>query len=174
MQPIASAAMKAGLGGAALVVIFIRVKHSKRPLPWFGLTKPPLVATLGFIAVYLAWMAGTDALTHWRGPWDFRPWHEAPLLASALRIVAVCVFGPFVEEFIFRGMLFAWLQERTRTAITIFATALGWSLLHYNYPWWVIAIIFVDGLILGLARWRTRSVLAPATMHMLFNLYAIW
>ena len=38
----------------------------------------------------------------------------------------------------------------------------------------MIAIIFVDGLILGLARWRTRSVFAPAAMHMLYNLYAIW
>jgi membrane protease YdiL (CAAX protease family) len=47
-------------------------------------------------------------------------------------------------------------------------------MLHYTYPWWVIAIIFVDGLILGLARWKTGSVIAPVVMHMLYNLYAIW
>jgi membrane protease YdiL (CAAX protease family) len=174
MQPIESALMKAGVGIAALAIISVRVKDSGRPPAWFGIVRPPLVATLGFTAIYLAWMFGTDALTHWRGPWDFRPWQQAPLLASALRVLAVCVFGPMVEEFIFRGAFFSWLQERVSIYLTIFATALSWSLLHYSYAWWVIAIIFVDGVILGVTRWRTRSVVAPAIMHMLYNLYAIW
>jgi membrane protease YdiL (CAAX protease family) len=174
MQPITSAAMKAGIGAAGVVILAIRMKRSSRPLSWFGVTVPPLVPTLGFIAIYLAWMLGSDALTHWRGPWDFRPWQQAPLLASALRVLAVCVLGPLVEELLFRGIIFSWLRERVNVGLTIGVTALGWSVLHYDYSWWVIAIIFVDGVILGLARWRTGSVFAPAIMHMLYNLYAIW
>jgi membrane protease YdiL (CAAX protease family) len=174
MDPIASAAMKAGLGATGVVVLSIRMERSNRPLSWFGVTAPPIVPTLGFLAVYLAWMLGSDALTHWRGPWDFRTWQQAPLLASALRLLAVCVLGPVVEELLFRGIIFSWLRERVNVGLTIGATALGWSLLHYDFAWWVIAIIFVDGVILGLARWRTRSVFAPAVMHMLYNLYAIW
>jgi membrane protease YdiL (CAAX protease family) len=174
MQPIASAAMKASLAAAGVIILSIRMKRSTRPLCWFGVTPPALITTLGFIAVYLAWMLGSDALTNWRGPWDFRPWQQAPLLASALRVLAVCVLGPLVEELLFRGIIFSWLRERMNVGLTIGATALGWSLLHYDYAWWVIAIIFVDGLILGLARWRTGSVFAPAVMHMLYNLYAIW
>lgn len=174
MQPVASAAMKVGIGAAGVAILLVRMKRSRRPLSWFGLTPPPLVQTLIFIAVYLAWMLGTDAVSHWRGPWDFRPWREAPLIASVLRVVAVCFFGPLVEEFIFRGIAFSWLAERMKIPLTIAATALVWSAMHYSYSWWVIAIIFVDGLILGLARWRTRSVIAPAVMHMLYNLYAIW
>jgi membrane protease YdiL (CAAX protease family) len=38
----------------------------------------------------------------------------------------------------------------------------------------VIAIIVVDGILLGLARWRTGSVFVPIVMHALYNLYAIW
>jgi len=38
----------------------------------------------------------------------------------------------------------------------------------------VIGVIFVDGLLLGLARWKTRSLFPPIVMHMLYNLYAIW
>jgi membrane protease YdiL (CAAX protease family) len=174
MQPIASAALKAGVSAAGAAILLVRMKRSQRPWPWFGVTLPPVVPTLAFIGVYLVWMLGTDALTHWRGPWDFRPWQEAPLIASALRVVAVCFFGPLVEELIFRGIAFSWLAERVNIPLTIAATALVWSAMHYNYAWWVIAIIFVDGLILGLARWRARSVLAPAAMHMLYNLYAIW
>jgi membrane protease YdiL (CAAX protease family) len=174
MQPIESAALKAGISIAGTALILFRMKRSGKPLAWFGLAVPPLVPTIGFLAVYLAWMLGTDLLTHWRGPWDFRPWQQAPLLASALRVMAVCIFGPIVEELVFRGVAFSWLAERMQVGLTIGVTALSWSLLHYDYAWWVIAIIFVDGLILGLARWRTRSVIAPAAMHMAYNLYAIW
>lgn len=56
----------------------------------------------------------------------------------------------------------------------IIATAVGWALLHYSYTWTVIGVIIVDGLILGLARLRTRSVFPPIVMHALYNLYAIW
>ena len=174
MQPIESGLFKAGVAAAGVGIVFFRISRSKRPLDWYGIVPPPPLATAGFVAIYVLWMFGTDALTHWRGPWDFRPWQQAPVIASALRIVAVCVFGPLLEELIFRGILFSWLRERINIYLTIAATALGWSVLHYSYAWWVIGIIFVDGIILGLARWRTRSVFAPALMHMLYNLYAIW
>ncbi|MEO7365847.1 MAG: CPBP family intramembrane glutamic endopeptidase [Sphingomicrobium sp.] len=174
MDPISSAAIKVGVSATALVILAVRMKRSKRSFDWFGVTAPPLVPTLAFIAVYLAWMLGSDALTHWRGPWDFRPWQQAPLLASAMRVLAVCVLGPMVEELLFRGIIFSWLRDRVNVGLTIALTAMGWSLLHYEYSWGVIAIIFVDGLLLGLARWRTGSVFAPAAMHMLYNLYAIW
>jgi membrane protease YdiL (CAAX protease family) len=143
-------------------------------LEWFGIKFPPFAPTVGFVALYVAWMLGSDAFTHWRGPWDFGPWNQAPFVASALRVLAVCLLGPLVEELLFRGILFSWFKDRVSAGLTIILTAAGWSLLHYDYPWWVIAIIFVDGLILGIARWRTKSVFAPAIMHMIYNLYAIW
>lgn len=174
MDPVSSAALKAAISAAGVGILALRFGRSSRPWPWFGISKPPLLPTLMFLALYLAWMVGTDLLTHWRGPWDFRPWQQAPLAASALRVLAVCVFGPTVEELLFRGVIFSWLKERVNIALTIAVTALGWSVAHYMYPWWVIAIIFVDGVILGLARWRTGSVIAPIVMHMLYNLYAIW
>jgi membrane protease YdiL (CAAX protease family) len=40
--------------------------------------------------------------------------------------------------------------------------------------WAVILVIVVDGILLGLARWKTRSVSPPMVMHALYNLYAIW
>lgn len=174
MQPIESAAVKAGISIAATVLVLFRMKNSGKPLEWFGLRAPPLLPTLILTTIYLTWMFGTDWLTHWRGPWNFEAWRQAPLLASVLRLVAVCIFGPLVEELIFRGVAFSWLAERINIGLTIVVTAAAWSVLHYDYDWWEIGIIFVDGLILGVTRWRTRSVLAPAGMHMLYNLYAIW
>ena len=58
--------------------------------------------------------------------------------------------------------------------MTIFLTASGWAILHWSYSWAVIGVIVVDGLLLGVARARTGSVVPPIIMHALYNLYAIW
>ena len=58
--------------------------------------------------------------------------------------------------------------------LVIAITALSWALLHYSYSWTVIAIIVVDGVLLGLARWKSGSVVTPILMHAAYNLYAIW
>src|SRR3954454_10901549 len=133
MTPIQSAATKAGIAAAVLAILLFRVRRSNRPPEWFGLRTPPLLASCGFIALYLGWMLATDAVLHWRGPWNFTPWQQAPLAASALRIVAVCLLGPAVEELLFRGAIFSWLKERIPTALVISVTAIGWALLHWSY-----------------------------------------
>jgi len=46
--------------------------------------------------------------------------------------------------------------------------------IHTSYSAGVIAVIFVEGLLLGAAHWRTGSVLAPILMHIVWNLYAVW
>lgn len=172
MGPIASAATKVGIAGAAIGLVLFRTR--KMPREDMGLTRPPIALSLVFVVIYLAWMLASDAMIHWRGEWDFRPWMTAPPAASAMRLIAVCLLGPIAEELIFRGWLFGLLLRRFGTAVTIMLTAVGWALLHYTYSWQVIVVIIVDGLLLGAARWRTKSVYVPIAMHALYNFYAIW
>lgn len=172
MDPIQSAALKVALASAAIAILVVRTR--KVPRDELGILAPPPWASLLFVAAYLAWMFASDAVLHWRGPWDWRPWIEAPLAASAMRVLAVGILGPIAEELIFRGWFFGILEKRVGAALTIIATAVGWALLHYGYSFAVIGVIIVDGLILGLARLRTRSVFPPIVMHALYNLYAIW
>ena len=172
MSPIESAAAKAGIAAAAIVVVMVRTRSL--PREELGFVRPPLLPSLLILALYLGWMFGSDALIGWRGPWDFRPWLAAPLLASALRVLAVGMLGPVAEELIFRGWLLGFFQKKVGTMAAILLTAAGWTLLHYQYGLPVLGVILVDGLLLGLARWRTRSVYPPIVMHMLYNLYAIW
>ena len=91
-----------------------------------------------------------------------------------MRVLAVCLLGPIAEELIFRGWLFGLVQKCFGTAPTIVVTAVGWALLHYSYSWQVILVIAVDGILLGVARWRTGSVFAPIVIRVFYNLYAIW
>jgi hypothetical protein len=172
MSPIASAAAKAGIAAFAIVLLLVRTRTS--PREELGFVRPPLLPAFVILVVYLGWMLGTDALMDWRGPWDFRPWLAAPLLASILRVLAVGFLGPIAEELIFRGWFLGVLLKKTGPAAAILLTAAGWTALHYAYGLAVLGVILVDGLLLGLARWRTKSVYPPILMHILYNLYAIW
>jgi membrane protease YdiL (CAAX protease family) len=172
MTPIQSALAKVAVSAAAIVLVMVRTRNI--PRDELGFSRPRWAPAMLLLAMYLAWMLGTDSLVHWRGPWDFRPWLAAPLLASVLRVLAVCVLGPTAEELIFRGWFFALLRNRIGVEATIALTSVGWALLHYTYDWTVIAIIVVDGVLLGVARWQSRSIYPPIAMHMLYNLYAIW
>ena len=173
MTEIESALVKAGVAAAAIVLVMVRTRQL--PRDELGLVRPASpVAAIVLLAVYLGWMLGTNAIMDWRGPWNWAPWLAAPVLASALRVLAVGILGPIAEELIFRGWFFGALQKKTGAAAAIALTAAGWAALHYSYNWAVMGVILVDGLLLGLARRTTRSVYPPIVMHMLYNLYAIW
>jgi hypothetical protein len=96
------------------------------------------------------------------------------LFAAVLTVLAVGVLGPAAEELIFRGTAFHWLLPRIGAAATIVLTAIVWAVLHVQYQPGIIALIIIDGVLLGLARYRTGSVVAPLLMHILWNLYAVW
>jgi membrane protease YdiL (CAAX protease family) len=162
------------LAGIALVFLVARRRHQSlrddlgfRPAP-FG---PAVI----WILIYAAWMLCTNYVMYWRGPWDFTVWKNAPLYIDGLRLLGVGILGPVVEELIFRGLLFGYLAKtRLDIRLAIILLAAAWSVLHYSYTPAVIAIIFVDGLLLGAARWKTKSVYVPIAMHLVWNLYAIW
>ena len=140
-----------------------------------GLRKPPAGAAALWVLLYVAVMLGSNYFMHWRGPWDFTEWRNAPLVLDILRVVAVGVLGPIAEELIFRGVLYARLA-RTKLGVSgaIVVAALVWGGIHYNYTAGVIALLVFLGLLLGIARWQTRSVVTPIIMHITWNLYAVW
>jgi membrane protease YdiL (CAAX protease family) len=51
-------------------------------------------------------------------------------------------------------------------------TSLIWAAIHLQYDWYGQTMIFLGGILLGCARWRTGSVLLPMLLHGLMNLVA--
>jgi len=88
--------------------------------------------------------------------------------------VAVVGFAPIFEEAFFRGFLFAGLQ-RSRIGVvgTILLTSLVWASLHLQYNIIGMATIVLLGLVLGVVRFKTRSLWSTILIHSLWNFVAL-
>lgn len=161
-----------------LTITAVVVVHRRRRLSLaecLGLNRPPVGASIAWLLLYAAVTLGSDYFVNWRGPWDFSGWRSAPLWVDILRVLAVVILGPIAEELIFRGVIYRRLAlTRIGAPGAIGLTALVWGGIHFGYTSGVIALLIFAGLLLGLARWQTRSVVTPMLMHIAWNLYAIW
>jgi len=162
------------LGVLALLGLICRTRRISLQQD-LGLVRPPLGPALAWLGLALAWMLATDAALHWRGAWDFRPWQAQPPWVSAARVLGVGLLGPLAEEVAFRGLLdFRLRRAGLPAGVVLVLVAAGWAALHYAYAPAVVAVIFGEGLLLGLARQRTGSLWVPVLMHVAWNLYAVW
>lgn len=88
--------------------------------------------------------------------------------------VALVIFAPVFEESLFRGFLFAGFRNsRLGIAGTIVITSLLWAALHIQYGAFGLGVVFSMGILLGIMRNRTGSLMVPLLMHGFFNLVAL-
>jgi len=90
-----------------------------------------------------------------------------------LLIFTVSVAAPIGEEITFRGFLFKTIELRFGAAPAIIVTALGWSVLHFQYGLISIASIFAIGLFLGAARHFSHSLILTMILHGMWNGFAL-
>jgi uncharacterized protein len=140
---------------------------------YLALTRPTSRQTLRWLAVIAAYMVITDTVTSFLGR-DIVP----PFMVNAYRtawsvpllVFAVVLIAPFYEEIVFRGFMYRGIAgSRLGPAGAILISTVLWSLLHVQYDWYGISQIAVGGVLLGLARHRTGSVVTPMLMHLLIN-----
>ena len=160
------------------------------PGGWVVLTIGFLVIMYGFIMVAVT-VTGIDLNAYTPGPDGQSPdtgsaglvkeamydlANEPVLLALAFPSVALG--APIIEEFLFRGPLFAALaQTRLGRAGTVVVTSMGWALMHGTEPWFSIGLIFVMGLALGTVLLRFGSLWVTMVLHGVWNgifTIAVW
>lgn len=96
---------------------------------------------------------------------------SSPAAAYTLAIFSVTV-APFMEEMIFRGLLFAFFERMAGTAFALVLTALLFALIHvpeYWGAWSGVALILVVGLVCSTARALTGSVVPGVILHVAYN-----
>src|SRR5688572_24518116 len=123
---------------------------------------------------WIAWVAVEEVAIRLLHLDQARPWPQKDVAIIALRVAAIGVLGPIAEELVCRGLLLGRLMT-TRLGVygSVALIAAAWALVHVQYAWPTLLMIFLDGLILGTARVRSRSVYVPIAMHMAGNLFSI-
>jgi len=170
-----STLMKVLLPSVAVVAVLLGAR--RRGIAWdegLGLCKPGAKALLGWLAFWIAWIAVGEVVINTFGLDQAKPWPDYPLQIIVLRILAIGVAGPMAEEFVTRG-LFQHLLAKTRLgpygAIALLAVL--WAAAHLQYGAGTVAMIALDGVVLGLARVRGGSLWIPVAMHVAGNCISI-
>lgn len=160
-----------------LIYLFIRARRGAPFGEYIGLRRISVKAVIVALAVIVGFIilsalinyalditAETDVMT------------EAYMTSvwPALFWIAAVVFAPVFEEVFFRGFLFEGFRNSRMGVIgAILLTSFFWSVSHLQYNLFQIAAIFVLGILLGIARYRTGTIWAPLIMHVFNNILAV-
>ncbi|KAB3537846.1 CPBP family intramembrane metalloprotease [Alkaliphilus pronyensis] len=84
-----------------------------------------------------------------------------------LYLLAIGVIVPFIEEIIFRGLIFNELEKSFKTHWVIVIQAILFSLVHLQPIKMIYTFLF--GMLLGISYVLIKSILAPIIIHIVFN-----
>jgi len=95
-------------------------------------------------------------------------------LALIFALLAVLVFAPLIEEFLFRGVLQTYFKKKLGAASAILLSALLFALIHFSPSQRfdnvsLILSLFILGCFLGFLYERQGSLWAPISLHVVFN-----
>jgi membrane protease YdiL (CAAX protease family) len=159
-----------------LLYIFMLVVVRYRQSFWAGISwrwpggGPAVKLFFGGVLLAITVAAGSALLPD-RMDFPLEKMFSSTAAAYALGCFAVLV-APFMEELIFRGVLFAYFERLAGLRWAVAGTAVLFAALHYfDYrgAWTRLAMILVAGLVFSIARAVTRSVAASFVLHTAYN-----
>jgi membrane protease YdiL (CAAX protease family) len=105
--------------------------------------------------------------------------YEHYILSRATGLIAVAlffvflVFGPIVEEIVFRGIVLGGLIV-TNGVVAVIVSALIFAGIHVAGGIAQMTSVFILGLVLGWLYLRTRSVVPSSAAHIIYNTVAFY
>lgn len=135
---------------------------------------PSWVQLVIWLPAWIVWIAASEIISRrLKMPQPTR-WEPSPPWLLAIRVLTLALLSPIAEEFIFRGLLYYRISTTSLGAPgAILIAAAIFSVIHLQYRREQLALIFLDGMILGLALYISDSLLLPMTMHIIGNTYAV-
>ncbi|MFC1845811.1 lysostaphin resistance A-like protein [Chloroflexota bacterium] len=155
-----------------LIIAFIKMRKGACIKEYLGLTPISLKTVLIVLAISAGYIILSEGLAQIIKPTatDFTFDLYRTSVWPPLLWIAVIIFAPAFEEAFFRGFLFeGFRQSRIGIIGAIGITTVVWTLLHIQYSAFEIGAIFVQGLILGMVRWKTGSLWSVLAMHAFHN-----
>jgi membrane protease YdiL (CAAX protease family) len=170
------------LHGPILLAVAVFLKGSG--ITWnraFGFSTPPvgraillgLIAAIAFLPVGMVLQDISIKLLTW---WNVSTPPQAAVeefnknaavINRAYLAFFAIVIAPFVEEILFRGVVYAFLKKIGHPAIGMCLSALAFAIIHLSAS--IFLPIFVLGLVLAWLYEKTSNLWAPITAHTVFN-----
>jgi len=89
-------------------------------------------------------------------------------------IAAIALGAPLVEEPLFRGFMYRGMaRSRWTTLLALVIPNCLWVLLHIQYHWPTLIVLFLVGLVLALSRHYSGSTFVPILLHLGMNTFAV-
>jgi membrane protease YdiL (CAAX protease family) len=139
---------------------------------YLGFVPTRLRPVLAWLFLFLVLLGGLE----WLGSALERPvpefMTEAYRTASFLPLLwlAIVVVAPLFEETFFRGFMFRGIESSVLGKPgAVVLCALVWTGIHAQYDLYNLGVIFVVGIMIGIARAKTGSIIPPLLMHATMN-----
>ncbi len=175
-------ALSYGLFAAALVCVplvlgVIKLKRQSNLVSYLGL-RAVGIGTFGYWSLALLALGFAFDLLLWFIGRPIVPDFSIEIYRSAegawVLWLAIVLVAPLVEEVFFRGFLFrGFAASILGPAGAITLTALIWAAFHLQYDALQMGFVFVVGILLGMARYVTGSIVLSFGLHALMNLGAM-
>ena len=166
-----------GVVAMPLLFFFAGRLSGGRALEFLGWRAVSLKSVAAWLLALLLFLVGYDVLTWWVEREVVPTFMRDTYLTAGhpvLLWLTLVIAAPVVEEFVFRGFLFAGLvRSPLGVAGTALVTSLIWAMLHVQYDATIITMIFVVGLLLTAARQVTGSIIPCLAMHAAMNAAAM-
>ncbi len=158
---------------SVLLMIVIKLKGKSKLSSYLGIKTVSGQTIVYWLLVTVAFLIGMVLLAY---TFDRPPIAESVLAiytsapSKLLLCLALIVAAPVFEELIFRGFLQTGIsRSRLGSVAGIVIPSIIWAAIHTQYDSYDMSVIFVMGLMLGVARFKTDSVLLTIGLHALFN-----
>ena len=86
---------------------------------------------------------------------------------SPIIIISIVLFAPFLEEIIFRRVIFGGLYQKTNFWIAAIVSGLIFAAVHGEFEH--LLIYMAPGLVFSYLYYRTKRLLTPMIAHLLMN-----
>lgn len=161
--------------GIGMTVMAARLRRGMTLADYLALHVPRTVTVVHWFWYLLAFAVLFHAAEYLLGrPFvtDFELMVFQTAYSLPLLLLAIVVAAPCLEELFFRGFVFTGiLASRLGMVGALLCTSAFWAIMHATqYAPAELLLIFLGGVLLGYARWKTRSIYVPIGLHALWNL----
>lgn len=158
-----------------LIALFIAARVKRQPvISYVGLHRPAPAAliVLGLLVGAAAAMWSTIAigLVPWPEQWMETYEAESSVLQTSmpvLDVLAVALFGPFVEELLFRGLIYDAFASILPAGLAVLFQGILFGSVHGTTIWMIYAALV--GCLIGYVRKRTGSLWPCIALHVAYN-----